>query len=180
MLLPYVSDLSRKRLWKPGSKVLEAGRPHQLLTLVRFYRSGGGGGGWRGGEAWTPSLAYKRLFLVGFHAGGKGLQCPWSRETTSFADISSFLSKWRGGGVSSWDAASTPSTAYTRHFRVGCHACVKGLPPPCTVVSHCVWCQPVWNSCLWLSLTSSVTTPGSVKEEAGGTGVSQLLLLTSQ
>lgn len=47
------------------------------------------------------------------------------QETTSVADISTFLSKWKG--EAGWDGASTPSTAYTRHFRVGCHACVKGL-----------------------------------------------------
>lgn len=47
------------------------------------------------------------------------------RETTSVADISSFLSK--GKGEPGWDGASTLLTAYTRHFRVGCHACVEAL-----------------------------------------------------
>lgn len=47
------------------------------------------------------------------------------QETTSVADISSFLSK--GKREAGWDGASTLSTAYTRHFRVGCHACVKAL-----------------------------------------------------
>lgn len=80
-------------------------------------------------------------------------------EPTSVADISCFLSKWKG--QAGWDGASTLSTAYTRHFRVGCHACVKGFFP-CAVVLHCV------STCveqLPLSFTSNVMSPCSVKEE---------------
>lgn len=72
-----------------------------------------------------------------------GSQAPRSfkQETTSVADMTSFLSKWKeeAGG----ERASTPPSAYTRHFRVGCHAYVKGLFSPSTVVSHCVWRQLV-------------------------------------
>lgn len=52
------------------------------------------------------------------------------RETTSIADISCFvffIEGEGGGGEAGCDGASTLSTAYTRHFRVGCHACVKAL-----------------------------------------------------
>ncbi len=49
------------------------------------------------------------------------------REPTSVADISWFLSKWKG--EAGRDGASTLPTAYTRHFRVGCHACVKSFFP---------------------------------------------------
>lgn len=61
---------------------------------------------------------------------------PLKRETTSVADISSFLSKWKG--EAGWDGASTLSTAYTRHFRVGCHACLKALFPP-ALLFHTVY-----------------------------------------
>lgn len=41
-----------------------------------------------------------------------------------------------------WDGASALSTAYTRHFRVGCHACVKAFffffPPP-ALLFHIVY-----------------------------------------
>jgi len=46
-------------------------------------------------------------------------------ETTSVADIiffSKFLSKTKR--ETSWNGASIMSTAYTRHFLVGCHAYV--------------------------------------------------------
>lgn len=59
------------------------------------------------------------------------------RETTSIADISWFLSKGKRGEAG-WDGASTLSTAYTRHFRVGCHACVKAFFFPLRMVSACV------------------------------------------
>lgn len=73
---------------------------------------------------------------------------PLRQQTTSTADTTSFLSdgKVRGAGgragvvvvmvVVAGMEPSTPSTAYARHFRVSCHACVEGLslPSPSTLL----------------------------------------------
>lgn len=54
---------------------------------------------------------------------------PLNWETTSVADISSFFLSKRKREMGC-DGALTPLTAYTRHFPVSCHACVKALSPP--------------------------------------------------
>lgn len=56
---------------------------------------------------------------------------------------------------------SIPSTAYTRHFRVGCHACVEGLslPSPPALLFLTEFCVSMCEEAA-PGLASSLSTSG--------------------